>query len=83
MNLKVDLIVQCIITAWLTLYFTNNKKYLPLKTLFEDLQNGRHLRDKKKKAKETSSQGKYTYLIAADKMTTQTTTQGQSGTPEE
>ena len=60
MNLKANLSVQSIITAWLTqLYFTNNKKSLLLKTLFEHLQSGSYLRDKKEKAEDKSSQGKY------------------------
>jgi len=60
MNLKANLIVQSIITAWLMqLYFTNNKKSLLLKTLFEHLQSESYLRDKKKKAEDKSSQGKY------------------------
>ena len=56
-NLKIKIIVKSIMTAWLTqLYFTNSKKrYQLLKIVFEDLQSGNYLRDKKKKTKDTSS----------------------------
>ena len=61
-EIKVNLFAQFTITASQTLLFlksSSKKRYLQLKAIFEYRQSGSYLRDKKKRTKEISNQGKY------------------------